>query len=89
VIVRRNYLARSIVNANHSVIQPARKRLAKSWARSDNFHEAEVKLRAAILSYFPSKDGRPSFLERFELTSVLAPLDHIASFIDVLKKLGE
>ncbi len=24
--------------------------LAKSWARSHNFHEAEVKLRAAILS---------------------------------------
>ena len=35
--------------------------LAKSWARSHNFHEAEVKLRAAILFYFPSKDGRPAF----------------------------
>jgi len=42
---------------------------------------AEVKLRAVILSYFPSKDGRPNFLELAEIARVLVRLDHVASFI--------
>ena len=38
---------------------------------------AEVKLRAVILSYFPSKDGRPNFLELAEIARVLVRLDHL------------
>jgi len=42
---------------------------------------AEVKLTSVILSYFPSKDGRPNFLELAEIARVLVRLDHVASFI--------
>jgi hypothetical protein len=52
--------------------------LAKSWVQSHDFHEAEVKLRAAILSYFAFKDGRPNFLERFKSALMLVRLDHVA-----------
>ena len=52
-----------------------------TWARSHNFHEPKVKLRAAILSYFAFKDGRPSFLERLERAPVVVRFDYVASAV--------